>query len=139
MSIKDVHGFTVSRSMGLKLEEFSCGDHAESIYYIRRVKEGTTLEMRYYLPYRNHREARQWFEKYCDDLKERTALTKHIAKLGAKINYEVYGDELKCADNADEAYFAFVSYADNNVGRLAKQCADLAETIRKYRVEHFPN
>ena len=59
-------GTTITRHHGYKLQEYSCGDHEESIYYILRGLE--VEELFYASPRKGHREAVKHFREFIDEL-----------------------------------------------------------------------
>ena len=59
-------GTTVARRQGYKLQEYSCGDHEESIYYIMRDMD--VEELFYASPRKGHREAVKYFRQFIEEL-----------------------------------------------------------------------
>lgn len=68
----------------------------------------------------------------------RTNKIKSYMKCYAKkIGYELQGDELDNDDNCQTAYNTFMSYAENNYGKLANLCRVTADYIADYQLKCY--
>ena len=65
--LETTRGTRIMRQNGFTLTEYGCGDHPESIYYIKD-RDGNVINRNYIIPRKGHKEAIQWFAETIDDI-----------------------------------------------------------------------
>jgi len=65
--LETTHGTRIKRQQGYTLTEYGCGDHPESIYYIKD-RDGNVIGRNYIIPRKGHKDAIKWFAETIDDI-----------------------------------------------------------------------